>query len=254
MKLNQVQNYDEMSRQAASILISQVRQNPSSTLGLATGGTPLGIYACMVADHRENATSYAQVSTVNLDEYVGLKESDSQSYHFYMQRNLFSHIDIPRDATHIPNGMSPDLLAECRRYDDLLNSLNGVDIQLLGIGANGHIGFNEPGTSFQARTHIVELTETTRAANGRYFPSLQDVPHKAITMGIASIMESRHILLLASGTNKAEAVYALFCDEVSEQNPSSILKKHANVTVIADEAALILAKQKGCVEHPRKTS
>jgi glucosamine-6-phosphate deaminase len=247
MKLIQVQNYDEMSRQAASILVSQVKRNPMSILGLATGGTPLGTYKIMAADHRENGTSYAHVKTVNLDEYIGLNANHPQSYHFYMENNLFSHVNIPRNQTHVPGGMNPDHEGECQRYDELLKSLKGVDIQLLGIGPNGHIGFNEPGTSFAARTHIVDLTETTRQANARYFASLQDVPTMAITMGIASIMESRQIVLLASGSSKAEAVYSLFCDEVSEQNPSSILKTHFNVTVIADAEALTIAKEKGCV-------
>ncbi|MRG87767.1 glucosamine-6-phosphate deaminase [Salinibacillus xinjiangensis] len=238
MKIIRVKDDREMSKQAARRIIEQVRQNPESTLGLATGGTPEGTYKELIKDYQENQTSYKQIRTFNLDEYVGLAPDDPNSYHFYMNQNLFDHIDIPSENIHLPNGLAEDLEAECQRYDDLIAELDGIDLQILGIGENGHIGFNEPGTSFQSHTHVETLTESTREANARYFESLRDVPTHALTMGISTILLSREILLMASGEHKAEAIYKLFYEDVDEQMPASILKTHDNVTLIADEQAL----------------
>ncbi len=226
-----------MSHLAAKFLIKQVLHKPSSVLGLATGSTPTGTYENVIEDHRKNQTSYEQVQTVNLDEYVGLTPTDPTSYRYFMENNLFQHIDIKAKNTHIPNGKANDLQAECSRYEQLLREL-GVDIQLLGIGRNGHIGFNEPGTSFQTKTHVIELAESTRKANARFFDSLEQVPNSAITMGIDSILQSKEIILLASGKNKANAIKQLASEQIDKFFPASALHQHPNVTVIADREAL----------------
>jgi glucosamine-6-phosphate deaminase len=238
MKIIRTENYAEMSLEAGKIIVDKIRSNPSLTLGLATGSTPKGVYDYLIQEHKENGTSYHQVKSVNLDEYIGLKAQDPNSYHYFMKQNLFNHLDISENQTHIPNGTASDLDKECLRYEQLIKELGGVDLQLLGIGQNGHIGFNEPGTSFRSRTHIVTLAENTREANSRFFNSLEEVPTHAITMGIASILESKEILLLVSGEKKAEALLKFMNGEISEEFPASALKYHQNVTVIADNDAL----------------
>jgi len=246
MKIIEVKDYKEMSQKAAQIILDKVKDTSSLVLGLATGGTPVGTYEQLVKDYKENQTSYQHVHTVNLDEYVGLKKENPTSYDFYMKDNLFNHIDIPIDQTHLPNGMESDLQKECQQYDSLIENLGGVDLQLLGIGVNGHIGFNEPGTSFESTTNVVELTASTREANACYFDNPFEVPTHAITMGIATIMKSKQILLLVSGSKKADALYKLLYEDIDEKMPASILKKHAAVTIIADSEALILVKEKEC--------
>lgn len=241
MKVIRVKDYQELGKKAAAIIIEHVKAKPDAVLGLATGSTPQTTYRELIRDHKENGTSYRQVTTVNLDEYIGLSPEDPNSYHYFMKKELFEAIDIAKENTHLPNGEAADLEAECRRYDDLIRSVGGIDLQLLGIGRNGHIGFNEPGTSFQTRTHVVELAEDTRKANARFFPSLDAVPTSAITMGIQNILESKRILLLASGPAKAEAMARLLNQrEITEAFPASCLHLHDDVTVIADEAALSL--------------
>jgi glucosamine-6-phosphate deaminase len=245
MKILEVRDYHEMSSIAAKIIIEKVQSKPDAKLGLATGGTPIGLYKELIQDYRSNGTSYERVCTYNLDEYVGINSEDSNSYRYFMEKHLFAHINVPESHIHIPDGTAEDLEAECERYDDELNRGKGVDIQILGIGSNGHIGFNEPGTSFSSNTHIVELAETTRKANARFFQRLEDVPTHAITMGIASILKAKHILLLVSGINKAKVMKQLLStDEVDETLPASALKRHHNVTVIADEEALSLLREK----------
>lgn len=238
MKVIPVADKENMSQYAADIIIERVRRQPSLTLGLATGSTPLGTYQKLIADHAQTGTSYREVTTVNLDEYVGISADNPNSYRHFMETQLFQYLDIAREQTHLPNGEAADMQAECRRYDALLQDLGGADLQLLGIGENGHIGFNEPGTSFASSTHIVELDPSTRAANARFFAHADDVPTKAITMGVASILQSREIVLLASGEAKAEAIEQLLHGDVSEQLPASALKNHPNTTLIADAAAL----------------
>jgi glucosamine-6-phosphate deaminase len=240
MKLNEAKNYEEMSQKAADIIIDLVKKKPDAVLGLATGATVLGTYQQLVKDHNQNGTSYRHVRTVNLDEYLGLAPDHPNSYHYYMNKHLFSHLDIPSTQTYIPNGLADDAEAECRRYEQVIERLGGIDLQVLGIGRNGHIGFNEPGTSFSAPTHVVELAPSTRQANACFFPSLEDVPHQAITMGIATIFQSRHILLLASGAAKASIMAKLFEGTVTTDVPASVLHTHPNVTVIADQEALSL--------------
>lgn len=230
------QNYQEISDAAFAVVRRIVTDNPRAVLGLATGSSPIGLYQNMIADHRRNGTSYAQVTTVNLDEYIGLGAQDDQSYVYFMHDNLFNHIDVKEENVHLPNGMAQDTAAECARYTALLAQLR-QDVQVLGISANGHIGFNEPGTSFDSTTNIVKLKDKTRLDNARFFQSLDEVPTHAITMGIANVMNAKKILLVANGENKADAVRAMIEGEITTECPASILQKHPDVVVIVDEAA-----------------
>lgn len=204
MKILQAKNYDEMSQKAAEFLIERIRRSPDIKLGLATGGTPVGLYAQLVNDQQKNHTSYRDVTTFNLDEYMGLSGEDPNSYRFFMDKHLFNHIDIQKENTHVPSGDKANPQQQCREYEYQIKKHGGIDLQVLGIGSNGHIGFNEPGTSFDTETHMVELTPSTREANARYFNSMSEVPSHAITMGIASIMRSREILLLVSEMPKVQ--------------------------------------------------
>lgn len=234
MKLIFAKNYQELSKKGAQIVIETVQKKPDAILGLATGSTPIGLYKELVADHWHNGTSYRKVRSFNLDEYVGLEATHSQSYHYYMNHHLFSRIDILPENTFIPNGKAEDMQEECSQYDELVKEKGGIDLQILGIGRNGHIGFNEPGTPFSSRTHIVRLTENTRQANSRFFSSMDEVPTHAITMGIQTILESRKILLLVSGQAKVDALNRLLTGEVDEQFPASALNLHDDVTIITD--------------------
>ncbi|WP_282141226.1 glucosamine-6-phosphate deaminase [Cytobacillus oceanisediminis] len=243
MKIIRTADYNDMSQKAAQLMIEKIRQQPDLTLGLATGSTPKGVYAELIKDHQKNGTSYEKITTINLDEYIGLPPSDPNSYRHFMNSELFDHLDIRLENTHLPKGAAEDIPQECERYEQLIKDLADIDLQLLGIGRNGHIGFNEPGTSFQSRTHVVDLAESTRKANARFFNSIEDVPAQAITMGIASILDSREIILLASGSAKAEAIRQLVYGEPDEQFPASALKLHENVTIIADEEALSLVSK-----------
>lgn len=237
MKIIKVKNYEEMSSRACSVLAEELKNLEKPVLGLATGSTPEGLYRCMAAVHGQGL-SFRDVTAFNLDEYVGLKKDHSQSYAHFMKEKLFSKVDINAGQTFIPDGSADDLEKECERYEALIREAGGIDIQVLGLGANGHIGFNEPGSSFSSRTHVVELKPSTRQANSRFFDSVEEVPKQAVTMGIETIMESRKILLLVSGAPKAEALHKLLTGEISEDFPASILQKHPDVTVIADEEAL----------------
>ncbi|TMW70941.1 glucosamine-6-phosphate deaminase [Alteribacter natronophilus] len=239
MNIIRVKNYEEMSLRAAELLLKRLKDPETDVIGLATGGTPKGMYRELIRLSRENNVSFKNVHTVNLDEYVGLAHDDPNSYHTYMARYLFDHIDIPKENTHLPDGTAKDLERECARYEEMIKELREINVQLLGIGENGHIGFNEPGTPFHSRTQVIALAPSTREANARYFNSMDDVPTHAITMGIDTIMDSLEIVLLASGTNKAEALRALVDgDDVTEEVPATVLKNHPNLTVIADDDAL----------------
>ena len=231
--------YEEMSSKAFELMKEVVTENPAAVLGLATGTTPLGLYERMARDHKENGTSYKQVRTVNLDEYEGLDLSSDQSYIWFMRENLFRHLDIDPKNTNIENGKAQDAAQECARYNALLEDMR-QDIQVLGIGSNGHIAFNEPGTSFEAETHLVDLAESTIKDNSRLFSRIEDVPRRAYTMGPKNIMNAKKILILASGANKAKAVYGLVKGEISEQLPASILQRHPDCTLVCDEAAASL--------------
>lgn len=232
-----VENYEEMSRMAAGIIAEALQRNPRLVLGLATGSTPVGTYRELIKAFQEGKISFKEAFAVNLDEYVGLAPDHPQSYAYFMEEELFSHVDMPPDHRHIPRGLAPDLDEECRRYEEVIRNLGGVDLQLLGIGVNGHIGFNEPGTPFDARTHVVELTPSTREANARFFESIDEVPTHAITMGLGTILEARHILLLASGPTKREAIRALREGEPDPEWPATCLWLHKNVDVIVDREA-----------------
>ncbi|PLR75876.1 glucosamine-6-phosphate deaminase [Bacillus sp. V3-13] len=238
MKLITVNDYEELSRTAGEIVIENVNNFKTFTLGLATGSTPEGLYRYLAEDYLINKTTYQHVKTFNLDEYVGLGHENESSYHYYMNKHLFSHIDILTENIHLPNGINSDLKSECSRYESSIEQNGHIDLQILGLGRNGHIGFNEPGTLFESKTHVVELANTTRMANSRFFSESAEMPTHAITMGISTILKSREILLLVSGVEKAQALHKLLEDEVCEAFPASILKLHPNVTVIADKNAL----------------
>lgn len=238
MKIIQTENYQSMSKLASQHVINTIKQLNKPVLGLATGSTPEGLYQHLIKAYRMHQISFANVSTFNLDEYVGLHKEDKNSYHYYMQKFLFNHVDIPYKNIHLPNGIAKDLSVECTSYEDRIQQAGGIHIQVLGIGRNGHIGFNEPGTSFESQTHVVDLDESTRNANARFFDSIDEVPNQAITMGIQSIMRAKEILLLVSGSEKAEALEKLVNGNVSEEFPASILQTHQNVKIIADKAAL----------------
>ncbi|ATO27460.1 glucosamine-6-phosphate deaminase [Bacillus atrophaeus] len=240
MNIFECDYYEDLSKKAADIIAETVRQKPDAVLGLATGGTPEGVYRELVRLHKTEGLSFKNITTINLDEYAGISSEDPNSYHHYMNTHLFQHIDSEKTRHFLPDGKAEDVEAECERYDRLIDSLGGADIQLLGIGQNGHIGFNEPGTSFKSRTHSVELDEQTRQANARYFPSIDDVPKKAITMGIETILSSKRIVLIASGKSKAAAVKTLLDGKISEECPASALHLHPHVSVLIDKEAASL--------------
>ena len=227
----QLPDYDTLSARASDILLSSIRANRHIVLGLPTGKTPTGMYARAVADCTREYHCFRDVTTFNLDEYVGIPREHEGSYYTYMKRNLFDHVDIDPANTHIPNGAAEYPDAECRRYEQAIEDAGGIDLMFLGLGRNGHIAFNEPGTSFRSRTRVVQLSESTRAANAAYFPS-GDVPGEAITMGIATIMSSRRIVLLATGTGKESAIARLRSRDITVDFPASALWTHANVHVL----------------------
>ena len=236
MKVIVVENYEEMSAKAAEILTNIVKNNPKAVLGLATGSSPIGTYQNMAKDHKENGTSYQDVVTVNLDEYVGLTADHNQSYAYFMYENLFKNIDVNLASTNLPSGSAKDLQAECDRYNALLENYQ-QDVQVLGLGSNGHIGFNEPGTPFDSVTHLVDLTENTIKDNSRLFDSIDEVPRQALSMGIKNIMNAKSILVVVSGKNKAQAVYGMVKGEITPNLPASVLQLHPFVTVICDKDA-----------------
>ena len=238
MQVYVAESYADMSRKAANILSAQVILKPDTVMGLATGSSPVGTYQQLIEWYKKGDLDFAQVRTVNLDEYAGLAPEHSQSYRRFMQENFFDHINIPRENTHVPNGLAPDLEAECRRYNQVIQSLGGIDIQLLGMGHNGHIGFNEPGQAFELETHVVDLTDNTIEANARFFASRDEVPRQAISMGIKSIMQAQRIVMVVSGADKADIVRAAFAGPVVPQVPASILQMHPNFILVGDKAAL----------------
>ncbi len=230
-----VKNYDELSKKAANIIAAQVISKPCSVLGLATGSTPVGTYKKLAEYNKAGDVDFSCVTSVNLDEYQGLKGDNDQSYRYFMNNNLFKYINIDINKTFVPDGCAPDLAEEGKRYDELIKSLGGIDIQLLGIGLDGHIGFNEPDDVFTAETHEVELDPSTIEANARFFASKDDVPTKAITMGMMSIMQAKKVLLIANGKNKKDIVEKSFFGPITPQVPASILQLHPDVTVIFSE-------------------
>ncbi|MDD6176131.1 MAG: glucosamine-6-phosphate deaminase [Firmicutes bacterium] len=240
MRVIIAKDYEEMSRKAANLIAAQITLKPKSVLGLATGSTPLGTYRELIERCNAGDISFAEVTTVNLDEYRGLPRDNDQSYYYFMHKNLFSQVDIDAARTHIPDGMEADSEAACRSYDEIVNSVGGVDLQLLGLGHNGHIGFNEPADAFTKGTNCVDLTDSTIKANARFFASEKDVPTQAYTMGIGTIMAARSVLLIANGEAKAEIVKKAFFGEITPRVPASILQLHPDFTLVIDQAAASL--------------
>ena len=238
MRIICTRNYEEMSRQVADLIAAQVLLKPDSVLGLATGSTVIGAYEQLAERYRRGESDFSSVSTVNLDEYIGLEPEHEQSYRYYMDHYFFDHVNIDKSRTHVPNGAAADPAAECLRYERLIRELGGVDLQLLGLGKTCHIGFNEPEERFETITHVVTLNEQTRKDNSRFFTDIDEVPKKAITMGIQTIMAARTIVLAVNGEGKAAALAAALQGDVKPSVPGSILQLHPNVIVVADEAAL----------------
>ncbi|MBR0604859.1 glucosamine-6-phosphate deaminase [Bacillus safensis] len=237
MNIIEFESKDQLGKEAAAIIARTIAAKPDAVLGLATGGTPIETYKELIQLHQAHQLSFKQTKTINLDEYAGLDLEHENSYMTYMKHHLFDHIDLPQDQYFLPNGNAAHLEKECLRYDQLIEAVGGIDLQLLGIGQNGHIGFNEPGTPFNSKTHVVQLDENTRQANARYFSSIDEVPTHAITMGIASILSSKKILLLASGKSKAKVIQYLEQAEIHPDFPASALKLHEDVTVLIDREA-----------------
>ena len=238
MRIYKAKDYEEMSRKAAGIVSAQIIMKPDCVLGLATGSTPVGLYKQLIEWYRNGDLDFSGVRTVNLDEYKGISRENDQSYYYFMHQNLFDHVNIPAENTHLPNGMEPDSEKECRRYEELIQSMGSVDLQLLGIGHNGHIGFNEPADAFDKLVHCVNLTQSTIEANKRFFASAKEVPRQAYTMGIQTIMRSKKILIIANGEGKADIVRDAFFGPITPMVPASVLQLHNDVTLVADEAAL----------------
>ena len=238
MKIYKVKDYEEMSRKAAAVIASQIISKPDSVLGLATGSTPIGTYKHLVAAYKAGDLDFSQIKSANLDEYRGLTKDNDQSYYYFMNNHLFQHVNIDPANTNIPDGTNNDPDAECARYEEVIKSLGGVDLQLLGLGHDGHMGFNEPCDHFDKITHCVDLTGLTIVANKRFFASADDVPRQAYTMGCGTIMRAKKILILVSGADKADILYQVVNGPVTPQVPASLLQFHPDVILIADEAAM----------------
>ena len=247
MRIYECADYRAMSRQAANIISAQVILKPECVLGLATGSTPIGVYDQLVEWYNKKDLSFLRTRSVNLDEYRGLSGTHEQSYRYFMQTHLFDRVDIRPENTNVPNGLAEDTDAECARYDKVIQDLGGIDLQLLGMGRNGHIGFNEPCDAFIMGTHLVNLTESTIEANKRFVASEEDVPRQALTMGIMHIMQAKKILVVVSGEDKADAVAKAFAGPVTPQVPASILQIHPDVVLVGDRAALAQLDRKGVI-------
>lgn len=240
MKIVRAKDYDDMSRKAANIISAQIIMKPDCVLGLATGSTPIGTYKQLVEWYQEGDLDFSKVTTVNLDEYKGITKDNDQSYYYFMNDNLFSKVNVRKEATFLPDGMEPDGKKACEEYDKIIEKVGGQDLQLLGLGHNGHIGFNEPSDVFKAGTHCVDLTESTIKANQRFFASYEDVPKQAYTMGIKTIMSAKKILVVVSGKDKAEILKEVITGPITPKVQASILQLHNDVTIVADEDALSL--------------
>lgn len=237
MKLMVVNNYEELSKVAAKEFSKIIKEKENVVLGLATGGSPVGMYKELIRMYEQKELNFSKITTANLDEYIGLNPEHNQSYRYFMNNNLFNHINIDKSNTFVPNGLAEDLEAQCKEYDQKIAELGGIDIQLLGVGNNGHIAFNEPNNELSSGTHIISLTDNTIEANARFFDNIDDVPRKAITMGVGGIMKAKKIILIASGESKAEAIKGIFSGKITTANPATMLQMHRDVTIIVDEAA-----------------
>ncbi|HLQ72733.1 MAG TPA: glucosamine-6-phosphate deaminase [Bacillota bacterium] len=242
MKIIRAEDYNQMSDLACEKIIETCQTVKRPVFGLATGDTPNGLYERLIQKYEQKEVSFEHATTFNLDEYVGYSKEHSKSYHYYMSERLFNHINIREDHAHVPNGAALNLQEECVSYEQKIKEAGRINIQLLGLGANGHIGFNEPGTPFDSRTEVVFLADSTRQSNARFFPSIEDVPKTAISMGIGTIMESEEILLLVSGEQKADILAHVLNSEPSEEFPATVLHNHEKVTIIADKGALSKVK------------
>lgn len=240
MKIIKAKDYDQMSRMAANVISAQVIIKPNCVLGLATGSTPIGTYKQLIDWYNKGDIDFSEITTVNLDEYKGISPKNDQSYRYFMNENLFKHINIRPWFTYIPNGLEVDPVKACEEYDQIIEQVGGIDLQLLGLGHNGHIGFNEPSTSFIKSTNCVDLAETTISANARFFNSMDEVPKQAYTMGIQTIMQAKKVVIVVSGADKAEIVKTAFFGAITPQVPASILQLHHDVVLVGDEAALSL--------------
>ena len=237
MKVRVNDSYEDMSDAAAEFVINQITYKPDSVIGLAAGSTPLRMYELLQEAYREGRVDFSRVRTFNLDEYIGLPADHPQSYRYFMQKHLFDGINVREDHIMAPDGMADDIAVECARYGAMIEAAGGSDLMILGIGPNAHIGFNEPGPCFVPETHVVELSETTRQANARFFTKPEEPPHWAVSMGIRDIMFAKNILLLASGAGKTKALWQAVCGDITAEAPASILRFHRNVLVLADHAA-----------------
>lgn len=237
MKVIVCSNYNEVSENAANIIADTLKADPSCTLGLATGSTPVGMYNILADMYSDGKLDFSSVSTYNLDEYYPIRKDNSQSYDYFMNEKLFSKINTKKENIHIPNGESSDPHKECEEYEKMLAESGGIDVQILGLGVNGHIGFNEPADELISPTHVTELTESTINANARFFDSPDDVPKKAITMGVGSIMKAKKIVLLVSGKGKHDALSSILSGKITTTLPASLLNLHPDVTVICDKEA-----------------
>lgn len=238
MKICRAKDYNDMSRKAANIISAQVILKPDCVLGLATGSSPIGTYKQLIEWYEKGDLDFSQVKSVNLDEYKGLTKENDQSYYYFMYNNFFKYINIDLNNTNVPDGTEPDSDKECSRYDKVIESVGGVDLQLLGLGHNGHIGFNEPEDTFPKLTHCVDLQESTIEANKRFFADINDVPRQAYTMGIQTIMRAKKILMVVSGEDKAQILHDFVCGPITPHVPASILQLHNDCIIVADEAAL----------------
>ena len=242
MRLIVTKNYEEMSKVAAKEMAEDIKRNPEIVLGLATGGTPVGMYKELIRMYNEGELDFSKVTSINLDEYVGLAGDHDQSYRYFMNTNLFDHINIDKNNTFVPNGLAENVEEECMAYDSRIQDMGGIDLQLLGLGANGHIGFNEPGEALSVGTHLTDLKESTIEANARFFDSIDDVPREAITMGLGGIMKAKKIMVIASGEGKAEVVKAMMSGKITTEIPATMLQMHRDVILIVDEDAAKLLK------------
>ena len=238
MRIYKTKNYDEMSRKAANIISAQMILKPESVLGLATGSSPIGTYKQLINWYKKGDLDFSQIHSINLDEYKGLSGDNDQSYRYFMNKHLFDRINIKKENTYVPNGLEPDSKKACQEYNDIIEKFGGIDMQLLGLGHNGHIGFNEPGEAFEKETHCVDLTKSTIEANKRFFEREEDVPKQAYTMGIKSIMQAKKIIIVVSGKDKADIVKKAFLGPVTPEVPASVLQLHNDVTLVGDKEAL----------------
>jgi glucosamine-6-phosphate deaminase len=237
MKIIRAKDYADMSRKAANVISAQVIMKPNCVLGLATGGTPVGTYQQLIEWYNKGDIDFSEVTTVNLDEYRGILKDNPQSYWYFMHKNFFDSVNVRPEAIHVPDGADLDAQEACRNYDQIIHNVGGIDLQLLGIGPDGHIGFNEPNAAFELGTHCVELTESTIEANKRFFEKKEDVPRQAYTMGIKSIMQARKVLMVANGANKADIIKTAFFGPVTPEVPASILQMHPDFTLVLDAEA-----------------